>query len=141
MFDQIDHIGIAVRDIDAVLDLYQNKLGMPLVHRETLPAFSVEAALFDVGDSHIELISPLSDDSGVGRFLQKTGGGLHHIAYRVSDIEQSLAELKRLGLRLIDESPRPGLRNSRVAFVHPSALNRVLTELVQPNHSIEKTHG
>jgi methylmalonyl-CoA/ethylmalonyl-CoA epimerase len=134
VFDLIDHVGIAVRNIDAALGTYQEKLGLKIVHRESIASFDVEAVLLEVGESHIELITPLRAESAVARFLDKKGEGLHHIAYRVSDIDQSLAELKRLGFALIDETPRAGICNSRVGFIHPSAFNGVLTELVQPAH-------
>jgi methylmalonyl-CoA/ethylmalonyl-CoA epimerase len=105
---------------------------MPLVHRETLESQGVEAALLDVGDSHVELLAPLDADTPVGRFLARRGPGLHHVAYRVDDVAVALDELRAAGLRLIDEAPRPGIRGSRVAFLHPSAAGGVLTELVQP---------
>jgi methylmalonyl-CoA/ethylmalonyl-CoA epimerase len=105
---------------------------MPLVHRETLEDQGVEAALLDVGDSHVELLAPLGDDTPVGRFLSRRGPGLHHVAYRVDDVDATLDELRAAGMRLIDEAPRTGIRGSRVAFVHPSAAGGVLTEIVQP---------
>jgi methylmalonyl-CoA epimerase len=104
---------------------------MPLVHRETVEAQGVEAVLLDVGESHVELLAPLSPDTPVGRFLEKRGPGLHHVAYRVDDVAATLDELRAAGLRLIDEVPRTGIRGSRVAFLHPSASGGVLTELVQ----------
>jgi methylmalonyl-CoA epimerase len=105
---------------------------MPLVHRETIASQGVEAALLDVGASHIELLAPLGDDTPVGRFLSRRGPGLHHVAYRVDDVAAALDELRAAGLRLIDEAPRSGIRGSQVAFLHPSASAGVLTELVQP---------
>jgi methylmalonyl-CoA/ethylmalonyl-CoA epimerase len=128
----IDHVGIAVDDIEASLAVYQHLLGMPLVHRETVAEQGVDAALLDVGDGHIELLQPLGPDTAVGKFLAKRGPGLHHVAYRVDDIDQALTALAQSGARLIDERPRTGIRGSRVAFVHPGATGGVLTEIVQP---------
>lgn len=132
MLSAIDHVGVAVEDLDAALALYTESLGVPLVHRETVSEQGVEAALLDVGDSHVELLQPLSPETAVGKFLARRGPGLHHVAYRVSDVEQTLAELARAGMRLIDEQPRTGIRGSRVAFVHPASTGGVLTEIVQP---------
>ena len=132
MLGSIDHVGVAVDDLEAALALYRDTLGMPLVHRETVPEQGVEAALLDVGESHIELLSPLGPDTAVGKFLARRGPGLHHVAYRVDSVEDALAALAEAGMRLIDEQPRIGIRNSRVAFVHPSSTGGVLTEIVQP---------
>lgn len=135
MFGAIDHTGIAVAAIDDWIPFYRDVLGMSLGHRETLAEQGVEAALLDVGDGHVELIAPLRPDSGVARFLERRGPGLHHVAYRVDDIEAALASLSAAGVRLIDERPRAGIRGSRVAFLHPSAAGGVLTEIVEPaNH-------
>lgn len=132
MFNRIDHIGVAVDDLDAAINLYENVLGMKLVHRETVTEQGVDAVLLDVGENHVELLSPLADDTPVGRFLAKNGPGLHHVAYQVTDIEQALAALTAEGVRLIDETPRIGIRGSRVAFVHPKSSGSVLTEIVEP---------
>ena len=132
MFARIDHIGVAVEDLDASIALYEKTFGMTLVHRETVPEQGVEAVLLDVGENHVELLSPLGPDTPVGKFLAKKGRGLHHVAYQTPDIESTLEALKSAGLRLIDEKPRTGIRNSRVAFLHPAATNGVLTEIVQP---------
>lgn len=132
MLDAIDHIGIAVEDLEAVLAVYRDSLGLPLVHRETVTEQGVEAALLDVGDAHVELLKPLGPETTVGRFLSRRGPGLHHVAYRVADIERALSELREAGIRLIDERARTGIRGSRVAFVHPGATGGVLTEIVQP---------
>jgi len=129
---RIDHIGVAVEDLDAALKLYADVLKMPVVHRETVTEQGVEAVLLDVGENHVELLAPLGPDTPVGKFLAKKGPGLHHVAYQVSDIEATLAALKAAGTRLIDETPRIGIRNSRVAFVHPASTGSVLTEIVQP---------
>jgi methylmalonyl-CoA/ethylmalonyl-CoA epimerase len=132
MLSRIDHIGVAVEDLDAALELYADVLKMPVVHRETVTEQGVEAILLDVGENHVELLAPLGPDTPVGRFLAKKGPGLHHVAYQVADIEATLTALKDAGTRLIDETPRVGIRNSRVAFVHPASTGGVLTEIVQP---------
>jgi methylmalonyl-CoA/ethylmalonyl-CoA epimerase len=132
VFASIDHIGVAVADLDAAIALHRDTYGMPLVHRETIASQGVEAALLDVGDSHLELLAPLGDETPVGRFLARRGPGLHHVAYRVDDVAAALDEARAAGLRLIDEAPRTGIRGSQVAFLHPSAAGGVLTELVQP---------
>ncbi len=132
MLGRIDHIGVAVEDLDAALALYAETLGMPVVHRETVTEQGVEAILLDVGENHVELLAPLGPDTPVGKFLAKKGPGLHHVAYQVADIEATLSALKAAGTRLIDETPRIGIRSSRVAFVHPASTGGVLTEIVQP---------
>ena len=130
--DRIDHIGVAVEDLGAALALYEGPFGLPGVHRETVPEQGVEAALLDVGDGHVELLAPLGPDTPVGRFLDRRGPGLHHVAYRVPDIDAALQDARAAGLRLLDEQPRTGIRGSRVAFLHPSSTGGVLTEIVQP---------
>jgi methylmalonyl-CoA epimerase len=132
VFNRIDHIGVAVEDLDAALALYERDYAMTLVHRETVTAQGVEAVLLDVGENHVELLAPTGPDTPVGKFLAKKGPGMHHVAYQVDDIESTLAALKEAGLRLIDEVPRTGIRNSRVAFLHPSTAGGLLTEIVQP---------
>jgi methylmalonyl-CoA epimerase len=132
MFTRIDHIGVAVEDLDAAIALYEKTYAMELVHRETVTEQGVEAVLLDVGENHVELLAPLGPDTPVGKFLAKKGPGLHHVAYQVADIDATLASLKDAGLRLIDETPRIGIRNSRVAFLHPAASGGVLTEIVEP---------
>ena len=132
MLGAIDHVGIAVDDIETALSLYRDSLGLPLVHREQVAEQGVDAALLDVGDSHLELLEPLSPETAVGRFLARRGPGLHHVAYRVENIERTLSELRRAGMKLIDEQARTGIRNSRVAFVHPGSTGGVLTEIVEP---------
>jgi methylmalonyl-CoA/ethylmalonyl-CoA epimerase len=132
MFARIDHIGVAVEDLDAAIALYDDSLALELVHRETVEAQGVEAVLLDVGENHVELLRPLSPDTPVGKFLAKRGPGLHHVAYQTADIEATLEQLKGAGMRLIDESPRTGIRNSKVAFLHPASSGGVLTEIVQP---------
>ena len=133
MLRAIDHVGIAVPSIEEALPLYRDVLGMALVHRETVTEQDVDAALLDVGEAHVELIEPLSSEGGVGRFVAERGAGLHHVAYRVASIEDALDHCRSAGLRLIDESPRTGIRGSRVAFLHPRATGGVLTEIVEPS--------
>ena len=132
MFTRVDHIGVAVEDLDASLELYERDYGMKLVHRETVTEQGVEAVLLDVGENHVELLAATGPDTPVGKFLAKKGPGMHHVAYQVEDIEATLAALKSAGLRLIDETPRTGIRNSRVAFLHPATAGGLLTEIVQP---------
>jgi methylmalonyl-CoA/ethylmalonyl-CoA epimerase len=132
MFAHIDHVGVAVDDLDAAIALHEQTYGLRLAHREVVEAQGVEAVLLDVGESHVELLRPLQPDSAVGRFLATRGPGLHHVAYRVADIQAALDALRDRGLQLIDETPRQGIRDSRVAFVHPKSAGGVLTEIVQP---------
>ena len=132
MFELIDHVGVAVEDLDGALELYEGTFGMPVAHRETVTGQGVEAVLLDVGACHVELLRPLGPDTPVGKFLGRKGPGLHHVAYRVGDIDAALAKLKEDGVELIDAEPRIGIRNSKVAFVHPKATGSVLTEIVEP---------
>jgi methylmalonyl-CoA epimerase len=132
LFCRIDHVGVAVEDLDAAVALHEATYGMAVVHRETVTEQGVEAVLLDVGENHVELLRPLAPDTPVGRFLAKRGPGLHHVAYQVADIEAALDRLRQQGVRLIDERPRTGIRGSRVAFLHPAASGSVLTELVEP---------
>ncbi len=132
MLEVIDHVGVAVEDIDQALRLYRDALGMPLVHRETVDEQGVDAALLDVGDGHVELLEPLGPDTAVGKFLARRGAGLHHVAYRVPDVQDALQSFQAAGMRVIDERPRSGIRGSRVAFLHPASTGGVLTEIVQP---------
>ena len=132
MFTRIDHIGVAVEDLDAAIALYETTAQMALVHREVVTEQGVEAVLLDVGENHVELLAPLGPDTPVGKFLAKRGPGLHHVAYQVTDIEATLSALKAAGIQLLDETPRIGIRSSRVAFVHPRSTGGVLTEIVEP---------
>jgi methylmalonyl-CoA/ethylmalonyl-CoA epimerase len=131
MFECIDHVGIAVAELDAAVATYGSSFGMTVVHREVLEEHGVEAALLDAGEGHVELLAPLGDDTPLARFLARHGPGVHHLAYRVGDIDATLAELRARAVELIDEEPRVGLRASRVAFVHPRAAGGVLTEIVE----------
>ncbi len=132
MLSAIDHVGVAVPSVDSALALYRDALGMALVHRETVAEQGVDAALLDIGDGHIELLEPLGPDTAVGKFLDRRGPGLHHVAYRVASVEETLAACRAAGMRLIDQTPRVGIRGSRVAFLHPASTGGVLTEIVQP---------
>jgi methylmalonyl-CoA/ethylmalonyl-CoA epimerase len=131
MFDAIDHVGIAVEEIDAALQTYTGTLGMALVHRERVPAHGVELAMLSAGEGHVELVAPLAPDTPVGRFIGSRGPGLHHVAYRVADIEATIATLRARSVEMIDETPREGALDSRIAFVHPRSAGGVLTEIVQ----------
>jgi methylmalonyl-CoA epimerase len=133
MFGRIDHIGVAVEDIDAALELYEGAFAMPLAHRETVEEQGVEAVLLDVGEGHVELLAPLGPETAVGKFLARKGPGLHHVAYAVDDIDATLEKLSAAGLELIDSEPRVGIRESRVAFLHPRSTGGVLTEIVEPS--------
>jgi methylmalonyl-CoA epimerase len=128
---KINHIGIATRSIDDALNFWSDALGLENVHTETVEDQKVRVAMLPLGESRVELLEPTSDDSPISKFLEKRGGGIHHIAVEVDDIEASLATLKTKGVRLIDEVPRPGAEGCQVAFVHPSSANGVLLELVQ----------
>jgi methylmalonyl-CoA/ethylmalonyl-CoA epimerase len=132
MFGRIDHIGVAVEDLDAALALYAESFEMALAHRETVESQGVEAVLLDVGDGHVELLRPLGPETAVGKFLARKGPGLHHVAYAVGDIDATLARLAGAGLELIDSEARAGIRGSRVAFMHPRSTGGVLTEIVEP---------
>jgi methylmalonyl-CoA/ethylmalonyl-CoA epimerase len=132
VFSRIDHVGVAVEELDGALELYRGTMELTVAHREVVSEQGVEAVLLDVGENHVELLAPLGEDTPVGRFLAKNGPGLHHVAYQVSDIEATLQALKAAGMRLIDEQPRSGIRGSQVAFLHPRSTIGVLTEIVQP---------
>jgi methylmalonyl-CoA/ethylmalonyl-CoA epimerase len=128
---KLDHIGIATHKLDEALALWRDALGLRVDFTEEVTEQGVRVAMLPVGESHIELLEPLSKTSPVGKFLEKRGPGIHHIAVRVTDIRASLADLKEKGTRLIDETPRTGAGGCLVAFVHPSSANGVLLELVQ----------
>ncbi len=132
MFDRIDHVGIAVAEIEPALQVWRDTMQLDVAHREIVEEQGVEAVLLDVGENHIELLAPLGEDTPVGKFLAKRGPGMHHVAYQVSDIDATLAALAEAGLPLIDKQPRVGIGGSRVAFLDPKGTGRVLTEIVQP---------
>jgi len=129
---KISHIGIAVASIEEAAPFYRDVLGMEFEGTEVVAEQKVKVAFFAVGESRIELLEPTADDSPVAKFLEKNGPGVHHVAYEVAELEQRLNALKAEGVRLIDESPRTGAHNTRIAFMHPKASGGVLTELCEP---------
>lgn len=131
--DDIDHIGIAVSDLEAAVEHYRKAFGVEPAHRETVEAQGVDEVLFAVGTSYIQLLGARGPETPVGKFLAKRGEGIHHIAYRVADVEAALTHLRDEGVALIDEHGRPGSRHTTVAFVHPNGMGGVLVELVQEN--------
>jgi methylmalonyl-CoA/ethylmalonyl-CoA epimerase len=136
MFRRIDHIGVAVEDIEASLALWRDGFQMEVAHREVVEEQGVEAVLLDVGENHVELLAPLGAETPVGKFLAKRGPGMHHIAYQVSDIEATLAALEQAGMPLIDKRSRVGIGGARVAFLEPKGTGRVLIEIVEPARGV-----
>ena len=128
---KINHLGIATKGIDEALKFWQDALGLENVHTETVEDQKVRVAMLPIGESRIELLEPTSEDSPISKFLEKRGGGIHHIAVEVEDIDAALMKLKQEGARLIDENPRVGAEGCLVAFVHPQTTGGVLLELVQ----------
>ena len=128
---KIDHLGIATREINEALKFWQDALGLENIHTEEVAEKKVLTAMLPIGDTRIELLEPTSPDSPISKFLEKRGGGIHHIAVEVENIEESLAKLKAQGVKLIDETPKSGAGGCLIAFVHPSSANGVLLELVQ----------
>ncbi|MBI4259428.1 MAG: methylmalonyl-CoA epimerase [Actinobacteria bacterium] len=131
MLLDIDHVGIAVRDLEEAVEHYARTLGLAPVHREVVEEQGVEEVLFRAGTSYIQLLAALGPDTPVGRFLERRGEGVHHVGYRVDDLAGTLSELAAEGVPLVDEAPRPGSRGTSVAFVHPRGFAGVLVELVQ----------
>jgi methylmalonyl-CoA/ethylmalonyl-CoA epimerase len=131
VLNRIDHVGIAVADLEPALELWGAGFGLDVSRREVVEEQGVEAVLLDVGENHVELLSPLGPDTPVGRFLASRGPGLHHLAYQVSDIDSALAQLAEAGLELIDKTPRIGIGGARVAFLQPRSTGRVLVEIVE----------
>jgi methylmalonyl-CoA/ethylmalonyl-CoA epimerase len=131
LLTDVDHIGIAVEDLDTSVESYRRILGIEPAHRELVVDQGVEEVLFPVGSSYLQLLGSLGPETPVGRALASRGPGIHHVAYRVGDIARALEHLRAEGVRLIDETPRPGSRNTMIAFVHPASMSGVLVELVQ----------
>ena len=131
MTKKINHIGVAVKSIDAATPFYRDVLGMVFEGTEVVAEQKVKVAFFSVGESRVELLEPTADDSPVAKFLEKNGEGTHHVAYEVDDLVATLEKLKAAGVRLIDEVPRCGAHGTRIAFLHPKASGGVLTELCQ----------
>lgn len=131
MIEDIDHVGIAVADLEEAVERYRRTLGVEPSHRERVEDQGVDEVLFPVGSSFIQLIGALGPDTPVGTFLAKRGPGVHHVAYRVDDVAAALERLRAEGVRLVDETPRPGSRGTMIAFVHPKGMEGVLVELVQ----------
>jgi len=131
MIKKIDHIGVVVSDIEEALQVYQQALGLTLAKIQDRPDQAVRIAFLPTGGSEIELVQPVTGDSGVARFLQKRGEGIHHICLEVDDIEQALADLQERGLQLIDETPRTGFQGEKFAFIHPKSTHGVLIELYE----------
>jgi methylmalonyl-CoA/ethylmalonyl-CoA epimerase len=139
-FEKIDHVGIAVRDLEAAVGAYTRLTGVEPAHRQRVESDGIEAVMFEVGESRIELLGSTRDDSKIANFLAKRGGGLHHVAYGVRDVQESLDHFAALGLELLDACPRRGAAGRLVAFLHPSAAGGVLTELCQPDPQAAGTH-
>ena len=131
LLTEIDHVAIAVRDLEAAVAWYRDVLGASVEHREVVESDGVEEALIRVADSYVQLLTPTRPDSPVAKYLEKRGEGLHHVGYRVRDCARALEAVKAAGGRVIDQAPRPGSRNTTVAFVHPGASFGTLIELVQ----------
>lgn len=131
--DSIYHIAIAVRNIDQVEKLYENALGLRVTHREVVEEQGVKASMLETegGGTAIELLEPIGDDSPISKFLEKKGEGIHHICFKVNNIESTLEKLKEHGIKLLNETSRPGAEGTKVAFIHPQALNGVLIELAE----------
>lgn len=139
MIEQLDHVGIVVADLEASIAMYAERFNMTDPYREVLEDQNVEVVLFDVGPNHVELLRPLHPDTSCGRFLEKRGPGVHHVAYTVADIRASLAKLIAEGMDVLDPEPRRGVRGSQVAFIHPRSVGGVLTELIQQREPHQAT--
>ncbi len=131
MFTEIDHVAIAVFDLDAAIAYYEDTFGCPVEHRETIEKDGVSEALLRVADSYIQLLTPIREDSPVAKYMEKKGEGIHHVGYRVADCGAALEAVKAQGFKVIDEAPRPGSRGTTVAFIHPKTAFGTLIELVQ----------
>ena len=131
MFERVDHVGIAVKDLDASIAFYTTTFGVDFTYRHTVEEQGVEEAMGQIGESWIQLLRPLGPDTPVGKFIESRGEGVHHIGYGVADVHAALADLKEKDIRLIDAHPRPGSRGASIAFIHPKSVGGVLVELVQ----------
>jgi methylmalonyl-CoA/ethylmalonyl-CoA epimerase len=127
----LDHIGIAVEDLDAAIELYREKLGFDVQSIEDVPGFGVKVAFLPLGEGNVELVQPVTDDSAMAKFLEKKGPGFHHLCFRVDDIRAELARLEDAGVQLVDREPREGAHGTLVAFLHPKSTGGVLIELAQ----------
>jgi methylmalonyl-CoA/ethylmalonyl-CoA epimerase len=132
---KIDHVGIAVADLNSAVQTYTRLLGRDPSHRQRLESDGIEAVMFELGDSRVELLGAVREASKISNFINKRGGGLHHVAYGVENVAESLQEFSGMGLQLLDHEPRPGAAGRLVAFLHPSAADGVLTELCQPSEA------
>ena len=140
MITRIDHLGIAVQNLDTAVAYYENALGLKCEHREEVPSQKVRTAFFAVGEVHLELLEPTSDDSPIAKFLQKNGEGIHHVAFASSAIDAQLTQASAAGVRLIHETPFPGAGDKLVAFLHPKSTHGVLTEFCAPNPATESAN-
>ena len=140
-FEKIDHVGIAVPDLDVAVASYERLTGKAPAHRQAVESDGIEAVMFEVGESRIELLGSTRADSKIANFLTKRGGGLHHVAYGVADVQKSLDQFAAMGLQLLDTCPRRGAAGRLVAFLHPSAAGGVLTELCQPDEELAGTRS
>jgi len=134
LLTEIDHVAIAVRDLEAAIAYYRDTFGCQVTHRERIESDGVEEALLAVADSYIQLLTPVRDDSPVAKYLERRGEGIHHVGYRVDDCAEALDAVKAQGFRVLDDAPRPGSRGTTVAFVHPKDAFGTLIELVQERH-------
>ncbi len=127
----LDHIGIAVDDLDAAIELYRDKLGFEVESIDEVPGFGVKVAFLPLGEGQVELVMPVTDDSAIAKFLSKRGPGFHHLCFRVDDLRAELARLEEMGIELVDKEPREGAHGTLVAFLHPRSTGGVLIELAQ----------
>lgn len=131
MITKIDHIAIAVSDLETAIPHYRDVLGMTFLGTEEVPSQKVKVAMFDIGGVHIELLEPLNAESPISAYLEKRGGGIHHIALRVDEISEQISDMQTKGVRMLDSDPRPGAHGSRIAFAHPKSFGGVLMEFCQ----------
>ncbi len=135
MIKKIDHIAVAVRDVEKAAEFYEKVFGLKLGGVEEVEGMGVKVGFIPIGDTRIELVQPLDPESGLAKFIERKGEGIHHICYEVDDIQKALETYKTRGAKLIDESPRKGAHHSLVGFIHPKSTGGVLTELTQPTES------